>query len=75
MQILNINVWGLTTMPPVGLYAGCSLKFCLPVFMNFLCFPVSRSAFESLSAFPRDFEILGWCPVGPVLPHGEKVPL
>ena len=24
---------------------------------------------------PRDFEILGWCPVGPVLPHGEKVPL
>ena len=21
------------------------------------------------------FEILGWCPVGPVLPHGEKVPL
>ena len=25
--------------------------------------------------FPRDFEILGWCPVGPVLRHGEKVPL
>ena len=25
--------------------------------------------------FPRDFEILGWCPAGPVLPHGEKVPL
>ena len=24
---------------------------------------------------PRDIEILGWCPVGPVLPHGEKVPL
>ena len=23
---------------------------------------------------PRDFEILGRCPVGPVLPHGEKVP-
>ena len=23
---------------------------------------------------PRDFEILGWCPAGPVLPHGE-VPL
>ena len=23
----------------------------------------------------RDFEILGWCPAGPVLPHGEKVPL
>ena len=25
--------------------------------------------------FPRDSEILGWCPAGPVLPHGEKVPL
>ena len=24
---------------------------------------------------PRDFEILGWCPAGPVLPHGEKVRL
>ena len=24
---------------------------------------------------PRDFEILGWCPAGPVLPHGGKVPL
>ena len=23
----------------------------------------------------RDYEILGWCPAGPVLPHGEKVPL
>ena len=24
---------------------------------------------------PQDFEILGWCPAGSVLPHGEKVPL
>ena len=24
---------------------------------------------------PRDIEIPGWCPAGPVLPHGEKVPL
>ena len=23
----------------------------------------------------QDIEILGWCPVGSVLPHGEKVPL
>ena len=23
--------------------------------------------------FPQDFEILGWCPAEPVLPHGEKV--
>ena len=24
---------------------------------------------------PQDIEILGWCPAGSVLPHGEKVPL
>ena len=24
---------------------------------------------------PRDIKILGWSPVGSVLPHGEKVPL
>ena len=29
---------------------------------------------ESLGS-PQDFEVLGWCPAGPVLPHGEKVPL
>ena len=23
----------------------------------------------------RDNKILGWCPAGSVLPHGEKVPL
>ena len=25
--------------------------------------------------YTRDIEILGWCPAGPVLPHGQKVPL
>ena len=25
--------------------------------------------------FPRDIKILGWCPAGPVLDNGEKVPL
>ena len=24
---------------------------------------------------PETFKILGWCPAGSVLPHGEKVPL
>ena len=24
---------------------------------------------------PQDIKILGWCLAGPVLPHGEKVPL
>ena len=23
--------------------------------------------------FPKDIEILGWCPAGSVLPHGEKL--
>ena len=30
---------------------------------------------NSHGKYPQDFEILGWCPVGPVLPHAEKVPL
>ena len=34
-----------------------------------------RNAMEGPKKLPRDFEILGWCPVGPVLPLGEKVPL
>ena len=24
---------------------------------------------------PGDIKIPGWCPAGPVLPHGEKMPL
>ena len=26
-------------------------------------------------SLPETFKILGWCPAGSVLPHGEKVPL
>ena len=29
---------------------------------------------DYLKDLSRDFEIPGWCPAGPVLPHGEKVP-
>ena len=25
--------------------------------------------------YPQDIKILGWCPAGPVFPHGEKVPV
>ena len=32
-----------------------------------------KKIYKTLSSLPRDFEI--WCPVGPVLPHGEKEPL
>ena len=24
-------------------------------------------------SYPQDFEILGWCPVGPILPHGVMI--
>ena len=41
------------------------------------CFRTNILSFHSSisNCSPWDFEILGWCPVGPVLPHGEKVPL
>ena len=35
---------------------------------------LEKSLMEDLF-LPQDYEILGWCPAGPVLPHGEKVPL
>ena len=31
--------------------------------------------FATKKWFPETFKILGWCPAGSVLPHGEKVPL
>ena len=38
--------------------------------------PYLEFLFEISSySFPRDFEILGCCPEGPVLPHGKKVSL
>ena len=48
------------------------------------CFTKSVNEFEtsgkvsdnvSGEMFSQNFEILGWCPVGSVLPHGEEVPL
>ena len=43
-KISNINICGLATTL-VGLYAGPSLKFFLPVLTNFSASPVSFSAF------------------------------
>ena len=31
--------------------------------------------FCNICIIPRDFEILAWCPAGPILPHGKNVPL
>ena len=31
--------------------------------------------YADIAIYPRDYVILGWCPAGPVLPHGDKVPL
>ena len=39
---------------------------------NFLA---SIKTVKSKVKYQTHFEILGWCPAGPVLPHGEKVPL
>ena len=37
---------------------------------------VSKMGFKNKSSSStRDIKILGWCPVGPVLPHRENVPL
>ena len=33
------------------------------------------SSKEAILFNPETFKILGWCPAGSVLPHGEKVPL
>ena len=50
MHILNIDVWSLMTKQ-VGLYAGPSSKFCLPVFKNFSPFSISFSAFVCVCVF------------------------
>ena len=38
-------------------------------------FHSSDASICSSICYPRDIEILGWCPVGPVLPHEKKVSL
>ena len=39
-----------------------------------LLYDVTKPWQSDREIFPET-EILGWCPVGPVLPRGEKVPL
>ena len=38
--------------------------------LYFLC--CYKFKFSCIYIFPRDIEILGWCPAGPVLPHGGE---
>ena len=47
------------------------LFICLDFFLSLVSVLVSFFQYF----FPLDIKILGWCPAGPVLPHGEKVPL
>ena len=42
--------------------------------MSYLCFILVFLLFY-FGLYPQDIEMLGWCPAGPVLPHGKKVPL
>ena len=55
--------WG-STVSRLELLWGISLPKTIKQFL-----------FLEKTCLPRDFEILGWCPAGPVLSHGEKVPL
>ena len=51
----------------------------LPIYvhLNYVSYknPETGDCAELEIIFPRDYEILGWCPAGTFLPHGEKVPL
>ena len=50
----------------------------LVIFSSSGCKRESNQVIDSYNLivdFPRDIKILGWCPAGPVLPRGEKVPL
>ena len=55
----------------------CKKHFCLLTFLFIKNIPVYKHScfLKTFLLIPRDFKILGWCPVGPVLPHREKVPL
>ena len=41
------------------------------------CYPSNNINNEprAIAFLPETFKILGWCPAGSALPHGEKVPL
>ena len=47
---------------------------CISKFYVFTNFAIRTPTSLTTYTF-RDIEILGWCPAGPVLPHGEKVAL
>ena len=46
--------------------------------LEFICYQLSLLWIRTsclVYSHPQHIEILGWCPVGSILPHGEKVPL
>ena len=62
-EIVNVLILSLEMPDKIKLQPW---KFCKIVLQTL-------GNFRAIS--PRDFEILGCCPVGTFLPHGEKVPL
>ena len=50
-------------------------KLSLPTKLALVTFAKLLIVLSITTSAPRDIEILGWCPAGSVLPHGEKVPL
>ena len=64
-----------TKFSPVSSIMTCIASSYSAEFFHLLV-ALSRVLFKTNSQLSRrDFEILRWCPGGPVLPHGEKVPL
>ena len=49
-------------------------SFVMPLIVEVYYVKVCCWKYAPTYIHPRDYEILGWCPAGPVLPHGE-VPL
>ena len=61
IDMTSKNYWGFIRFPPTTLFRGEEGSWCHDnAWYILLC--------------SSDIEILGWCPAGTVLPHGEKVP-
>ena len=45
----------------------------LSLYVVFFLFIYNMALLQGFAATTIDIKILGWCPVGPVLPHREKM--
>ena len=79
ISVFNCNFWFFCKSISIMLYTFCTIFLQTDLCIDFIKFLLNLFFFFSLLSicfkFPQDIEILGWRPAGPVLPHGEKVPL